>query len=306
MNGARRDDSGVATILVILAMTAILIGAALAIDVGGYVATARSAQSSADGTVLALAMDCAVEGAPVGGYEVYRKDGQTIDDPACRTALDAACPEYATVTVTDDVDGLLLVQSAGDVDRSATACWGTLGDANTVPLVISDCEFVEPSKGTLITLYLDDPKPQGRCLDLPGGFSQLNRTDCSVPISAGGIADGIFGGGGLQSKEDCLIHPPPEAPLPRTILIPIYDAKDCKENCSPSSLPFLIKGFAALEVTGYSFNGNVFGGSLGKKCPDEKDRGKYCIEGVFVEFVGFDGTPGPSGDFGVSVVYLYK
>ena len=43
-----RDDSGVATIFVILAMTALVAGAALAIDVGGYVAAARSAQNSAD------------------------------------------------------------------------------------------------------------------------------------------------------------------------------------------------------------------------------------------------------------------
>ena len=72
--------------------------------------------------------------------------------------------------------GLLLVQNAGEVDRSATACWGTLGGANTVPLVISDCEFVEPSAGTMITLYLDDPKPEGRCWTSPEVSASSPRT----------------------------------------------------------------------------------------------------------------------------------
>jgi hypothetical protein len=98
LNDSHRDDSGVATIFVIIAMTAILVGAAFAIDVGGYVATARSAQSSADGTVLAVAADCALPGTPIGDYLAYRKDGQTISDPACGNG-------EATITVTDDVDG---------------------------------------------------------------------------------------------------------------------------------------------------------------------------------------------------------
>lgn len=308
LNQSSCDDAGVATIFVILAMTAILVGAALAIDVGGYIATARSAQSSADGTVLALAADCALTDAPAGDYEVYRKvtEGQTINDPACRSGLDDTCPHYATVTVTDDVNGLLLLQSAGNVARDATACWGTLGEANTVPLVISDCEFVDPSAGVTVTLYLDDPKPEGRCLDLPGGFSQIAKDDCSVPISADGTVLGVKGAGGLQNKVDCLLNPPPADPFGRTVLIPIYNSEDCKLKCTPSSLPYLIKGFAALEVSGYSLNGKSYGGSLGKFCPDWKNRGNYCIEGVFVEFIPFEGEFGPSDDFGVSLVYLYK
>lgn len=294
-----RDDSGVATIFVILAMTAVVVGAALAIDVGGYVTAARSAQNSADATVLAVATDCALAGAPIADYSPYRKGGQTITAPACGAG-------EATITVTKSVDGLLLAQSAGDVNRSATARWGTLKTANTVPLVISDCEFRAPSVGETITLYLDDPKPQSGCSSLPGGFSQLDKADCSVTISSGGTVAGVTGVGGLQNKVACLTNPPPEAALPRTVLIPIYSASACQAIDCKGKGPYLILGFAALEVTGYSFNGNVYGGSLGKKCADDKDRGKYCIQGVFVDFIKFQGTPGPSEDFGVSLVYLYS
>ena len=54
-----RDDQGVATIFLILAMAFVFVGAALAIDVGRYVSEARSAQNSADATALAVATDCA-------------------------------------------------------------------------------------------------------------------------------------------------------------------------------------------------------------------------------------------------------
>jgi len=294
-----RDDSGVATIFVILAMTAMLVGAALAIDVGGYVAAARSAQNSADATVLAVATDCALNGAPIADYARYRKAGQTITTPACGSG-------ESTITVTKTVDGLLLAQSAGDVDRSATARWGTLSRANTVPLVIADCEFRAPATGTIVTLYLDDPKPQSGCSSLPGGFSQLDKSECSVPISANGTVAGVPGVGGLQNKILCLTNPPPAAALPRTVLIPIYSTSACKAIDCKGKGPYLILGFAALEVSGYSFNGNVYDGSLGKKCPDEKDRGKYCIRGKYVEWVSSLGTPGPSTDYGVTQVYLYS
>ncbi len=295
------DDGGVATIFVILAMTAVLVGAALAIDVGGYVAAARSAQNSADATVLAVATDCALTGAPIADYTPYRKDGQTITTPACGNY-------EATITVTKDVDGLLLAQSAGAVDRSATARWGTLGVANTVPLVIADCEFRSPDVGEVVTLYLDDPKPQTGCSSLPGGFSQLDKADCSVPITAGGYVAGVTGVGGLQNKVTCLTNPPPGPPasLPRIVMIPIYNASDCQITGCKGKGPYLIKGFAALDVTGYSFNGNVYDGSLDKKCPDEKDRGNYCIRGTFKEFIYIGGTQGPSTDYGVTQVYLYS
>ena len=293
---AEPDDRGVATIFLILAMVAILVGAALAIDVGRYVLEARSAQNSADATALAVATDCALTGSPITDYTPYRKDGQTTTPPVCAS-------NRATITVTKTVDQTFLQQSVGDVTRSATAKWGTIGKASTLPIVIADCEF-RADEGATVTLYLDDPKPQSGCSSLPGGFSQLLGEGCEVTITAGGFAPGKTGGD-LQKDVPCITNPNGPPALPYGVLIPIYDAQACADAGCKGKGPYKIKGFALLRVTGYSFNGNAYDGTLDKKCPDDKNRGKYCIRGLYKKFVTTRGTPGDSQNFGVSQVWLF-
>lgn len=293
-----RDDRGGATVFIIVALTAVMIGAGLAIDVGQYVAAARSAQNTADATALAVATDCALTGAPIADYSPYRKPGQTITAPACGSG-------EATITTTKDVDGLFLQQSAGDVDRTATARWGTIATANVLPLVISDCEFTQAllSSPSDIIIYLDDPKPQSGCSSLPGGFSRLAGTGCAVTISAGGTAPGQPGGA-LQNVVPCITNPNSPA-LPHDVLIPMYDTAACEAADCKGKGPYPILGFAAFHVTGYSFNGNNFAGTVGRRCPD-RTRGRYCIRGDFIEFTTSQGTPGPSTNFGATQVYLYS
>jgi hypothetical protein len=290
------DDVGSATIFLILAMVGVLVGAGFAIDVGQYVVTARSAQNTADATVLAVATDCALSGAPIADYSPYRKPGQTITEPVCGSG-------ETTITTTAPVSGLFLAQSAGDVDRSATAKWGPIGSAVTAPIVISSCEFSqELLDGSVdITLYLDDTKPQSGCSSLPGGFSQLVSSDCNVEITAGSTADGDPGGD-LNKQVPCITNPSSPA-LPNDILIPIYDSDACAASGCTGKGPYPILGFAAFTVTGYSFNGNNYAGTLGKNCPDNS-RGRYCLRGDFIKFTTSQGAPGDSTDFGVSQVHL--
>ena len=292
-----RDDRGGATVFIIVAITAVMIGVGFAIDVGQYVVTARSAQNTADATALAVATDCALTGAPIADYSPYRKPGQTINAPACGSG-------EATITAAKDVGGLFLQQSAGAVDRTATARWGTIATANVLPIVISDCEFSQAllDGSSDIILYLDDPKPQSGCSSLPGGFSRLDGDGCAVTISAGGTAPGQPGGA-LHKVVPCITNPNSPA-LPHDVLIPIYDAAACEAAGCKGQGPYPILGFAAFHVTGYSFNGNNYAGSLGKKCPDDKDRGRDCIRGDFVKFTTSQGTPGPSTNFGATQVYL--
>jgi Flp pilus assembly protein TadG len=295
-----RDDHGVATIILICAMAVIFIGAAFAIDVGRYVVEARSAQNSADATVLALATDCARTGSPIADYSPYRKAGQSINTPACGSG-------EATITVTTPVsDGLLLKQDAGSVDRTATAAWGTLSQATTVRLIISDCEFSQAllDGSTDVTFYLDDTKPQSGCSSLPGGFSQLlddGGDPCGVTVTAAGTVDGEPGGD-LQKQVACITNPTAPA-LPHDILIPMYDSAACEAADCNGHGPYPVLGFAVLHVTGYSFNGLAYDGTLDKKCPDAT-RGKYCIRGDFIRFTTSQGTPGPSTDYGTTQVYL--
>ena len=298
----RERDAGVTSIFVVVAFTALMIGMGFAVDVGQYVAAARSSQNSADATVLAVAIDCASSGGPIADYSPYRKSDQTISPPACGSG-------EATVTVTQQVSGLFLSLTAGNVNRTATARWGTLAAANVLPLTISDCEFDEAllDGSTDITIYLDDTKPQSGCSSLPGGFSQLDGaeqgSDCSVEISSGGTVDGDPGAD-LQKQVPCLTSPIGPA-LPHTVLIPLYDSAACQAAGCTGKGPYQILGFAAFKVTGYSLNGNNYAGTLGKNCPD-KTRGRYCLRGDFERFTVPTGTPGPSTDFGVTQVYLYS
>jgi hypothetical protein len=291
-----RDDRGVAAIFVIIAMTAVLVGAALAIDVGRYVFEARSAQNSADATALAVATDCALEGTPIADYSPYRKAEQSITTPTCGAGT-------TRVTVTRTVDQTFLPQSAGDVDRSATARWGSIASAATLPIVLADCEFPAGLLGgDNIIFYLDDTRPQSGCSSLPGGFSQLDGSGCSVEITAGNLAEGDPGAD-LQKVVPCITNPTGAA-LPRTVLIPMYDSVVCAASGCKGQGPYPIVGFAALEIDGYSFNGRSFGGTLGRRCPDDRTRGRYCISATFQRFTTSQGTPGPSEDFGVYQVWL--
>jgi Flp pilus assembly protein TadG len=291
-----RDDRGVATIFLILAMTAILVGAGLAIDVGQYVAAARSAQNSADATVLAVATDCALFGAPIADYSPYRKDGQTITAPVCGSG-------EATTTVTKEVDGLFLKQSAGAVDRSATARWGTLSGATTLPIVIAACEWAKfpVENSTNIIVHLPDTKKQTGCFSGPGGFGQLDDDDdgdpCSVAVSVPGTASGEPGNA-FRDIIPCI------PALPADVLIPIFDDAQCPaKDCQGNKL-YPIVGFAVFRLTGYSFQQGA-GGSLGKNGCD-KNIGKNCIRGDFIKTTTSQGTPGPSTNFGVTQIYLSK
>ena len=294
MTESDRDDRGVATLFLILAITVIFVGAGLAIDVGQYVVNARSAQNSADATALAVATDCALTGAPIADYSPYRKDGQTITTPICGDG-------EASITVTKDVDGLFLPNTtAGAVQRSATAIWGTLSGATTLPIVIAACEWAKfpVDASTDITVHLPDTKKQTGCASGPGGFGQLDDDDgdqCTVRISVPGMASGEPGNA-FRDIIPCI------PALPAELLIPIYDDEACPEKGCQGNKLYPIVGFAVFRMTGYSFQQGS-AGTLGKNDCD-KEIGKNCIRGDFITTTTSQGTPGPSADFGVTKIAL--
>jgi Flp pilus assembly protein TadG len=288
------DDHGVATIFAIIAMVVILIGAGLAIDVGQYVAASRSAQNTADATSLAVAADCAIIGSPTADYSPYRKPGQTINAPACGDG-------QTTVTATKTVGGLLLKQTAGDVDRSATARWGTLSGATTIPIIIAKCEFDQfPVEGASdIIIHLPDPKKTSGCASGPGGFGQLDSVDlCEVDITAGGTASGKPGND-VFKQIPCL-------PLPSDLLIPIFDETQCPVGGCQGNDQYPVLGFAVFHLTGYRFLAGGSGSNAGTLAIDTCDDtiGKNCIRGDFIKFTTLDGIPGESEDFGLYQIFL--
>jgi hypothetical protein len=288
----RRDESGVATIFVVLAMVALLGAAAFAVDVGALVAATRSAQNSADASALAAATDCARGAACPSDIAGYLKPGQTAPPPTIGA-------NTATATVSKVVGftfGPLIGVNSATAHRSATAQWGTLGGASTIPLIISQCEFdLALLDGTTdIILYLGDPSPHRGCTGSPpGGFAWLSQSGCSVATTEGGQ---VVGSVGVSSHggEGCVIPL-----LGQEVLVPIFSGY----SGSGSNATYTVAGYAAFKLTGYSFNGTDYSG-LPKKCPDDKTRGNYCIQGDFVRYTTQQGTPGGSTDFGVYFVDL--
>jgi Flp pilus assembly protein TadG len=286
------EDRGVATIFVVLALPVLVLLGALVFDGGRTIVARRQTQNAADSAALAKAQDCAL-GIASTNFTAYQTNGAVhANSPTCGAGV-------TTVSMSKTFDFAWRPNPA-IVTRTAIARWGTLGGATTLPIVISNCEFQAATLNSVmnITLYLDDPKPQSGCSSLPGGFSQLlTANDCLTQITAGGLAPGSPGAD-LQKVEKCI------TPLPKDVLVPLYNAAACQSSGCKGKGPYPILGFAMFHITGYSFNGNNYGGTLGKKCPEEKDRGKYCIQGDFIRFTTTQGTPGPSTDYGVTQVYL--
>ncbi len=296
------EDQGIATILVVLMMPLLVLFSALVFDGGRGVLARRQTQNAADAGALAKATDCArsISGT---SFTPYETNGAVLANaPTCGAGT-------TTVSMTKSISFMFRPGGGNaDVTRSATANWGTLGGASTLPIAISSCEFTQAllAGTTDIIIYLDDTKPQSGCSSLPGGFSQLEASAnfCYGVIIAGGFVDGQTGAPD-PNLDDCITNPDPNAaPLPYRVLIPMYDSSLCQTSNCTGAGPYKIVGFASFVVSGYSFTGNRYGGTLGNKCPDDKNRGNYCIKGDFIEFVQTQGTGGPSTDFGTRVVYL--
>ena len=294
----RHDDSGIASLFFVLAMVLILGVTAVALDGGAAIAAKRSVQNSADASALAVATDCARGAACPSSVATYLRTGETAAAPAVNTGAGTV-----TVTVSKTVNfnfAPIIGLNNGTVHRSATAKWSTIGSASTLPITISNCEFSQAllDGTTDIVLYLDDPKPQSGCSSLPGGFSEIQTTG---PCATSG-ANPIPGdpGADLQKIVPCI------TPLPQDVLVPMYDAAACLAAGCNGKGPYKILGYAMFHVTGYSFNGNNWGGTLGKNCPQQGVRGRFCLEGDFIRFVTSQGTPGPSTNFGVVQVSLIK
>jgi Flp pilus assembly protein TadG len=297
----RTDDSGVASIFFVLAMVLILGVTAVALDGGAAIAAHRSAQNSADAAALAVATDCARGAACPSSVAPYLQSGETAGAPAINTGAGTA-----QVTVSKTVDfnfAPIIGMNNGTVHRSATAKWGTIASATTIPLTIASCEFSQAILvGTTdITLYVDDPNPHTGCSATSGGFGKLTTTNaCTVAFTSGTTVLGQPGNS-FNGFPGCI------GTLPTNLLVPIYDSAQCDPNRCKGNGQYTLIGFAEFRLTGYSFNGNVFAGTLDKKCPDQQGLlGRNCIRGDFIQFVTSQGTPGPSTNFGLVQVSLIK
>jgi Putative Flp pilus-assembly TadE/G-like len=295
-----RDDTGATMILVSLCLVFLIGFVALALDVGALVQERRVLQNGADAAALAVATDCA-KGAcgPYTNTALSYANANADDGQADASVVFPTSSSVEVTTTTrsnagNTVEFLFAPVMGGDdgktVTRKATAQWGAIGSGATIPLIISSCEFsLSRLDGSAdIVLYMDSGPSCGLPGSPPGGFGWLDQSGCAVPVAANSTVPGTTGVSS-HGGEACVIQN-----LNTDILVPIYDAY----VGNGSHATYTVAGFATFRLSGYSFNGNDFGGTLGKQCPDEQTRGKYCIKGDFIRFSTQQGTIGGGQDFG--------
>jgi putative Flp pilus-assembly TadE/G-like protein len=305
----QRDDHGVATLFLVLAMVAILVGAAFAIDVTRYALEARYARNSADATALAMAADCARTQEATGDYSVHQKPGQIVTNES----VPAPCGNgEVKVKVTKPItDGILLQRSVGDVERSATAKWGGVGAADTIPLTLSECDFQRITAGGMPTgtrtvYFHSEPlnaAPPFNCntsssgQNLPGGFGWIGTGGCVAHVTLSTPSDS-----GNSPPNACKTEEQWRAMVGEDFLIPIYN--------KIIGNTYQIIGFAQFTFEGFKWNGNNNnGGTLAEKnCPHPVTPGVdlgasvTCLQGSFKKV--FTQGPGGGFDFGAKVVWL--
>lgn len=291
MRRVNRDDQGAVTLMVVLLMPLLVMFAALVLDGGRGVLARRQTQNAADAGALAKATDCA-KAISSTSFAPYELDGAVLaNTPTC---------DSGTTTVSMQRTVTLLFAPGGGtktVTRSATAGWGTIGGATTLPLIISNCEFSAGllSGSTPFYLHMGGTYVQPLCPGVsgapPGGFGWL-AGGCDLTTDAGSVLAAQPGNAGT---EYCVVPY-----LGQEVLIPIFTAY----SGSGDNATYTISGYVGFVLTGYSFNGADYGGEgMARQCP-LGNGATSCIRGHFVRFVTHQGEPGPGANYGAMHVSL--
>lgn len=324
---SRSDDSGAILILVALLMTVLIGFAALAIDTAALRQERRELQNGADAAALAVAKDCAAgdcldEAATANIYADLNASDNAANIgvvcgvgpglPACSTSPGGitGATGWAFVQTTThnpansgnsaEVDFVFAPVinggQGGTVQATATAAWGPIGRAATLPLIFSSCEFAEAG-GSInpavvpsgeIYIYFHNTVQAGNCPAGPaggdspisGGFGWLGASaNCQVTISSGGwISDKP--GNGVPNSCD------PNLWRGLEVLMPIYDGTN---GLTGNNGQYHVAGFVGFVITGYRFSGNTW--PNGFQCPEDNGNSGRCIRGHFTRVTS-------TGDFG--------
>jgi Flp pilus assembly protein TadG len=325
----RRDDAGAVIVWVALTMVVMLGMGALVLDVGQLYAERRELQNGADAAALAVAQDCAGgdcldEATTADTYaDDNAHDGNAAVDEVCGSGpgltpcatptADVPASDWVKVTTAtpddDKVDFVfapVLGHDTGTVDATALAAWGAVGRATTLPLTLSECEYIElggdVDAGTfpsgLNYVYFHDTDDAGTCpagpsgADLPGGFGWLDSSDeCGVDVTADGWIDDRTGNG---VPNDC----EPSDWQSAEVLVPIFDRTN---GLNGSNGEYHVAGFVGFRVSGYRFPGNEW--NNGFPCGEKPKGGTTYICGEFTRVVT-TGEIGDGPDYGARVVQM--
>lgn len=323
------DERGGVAVMVAVLLVAIFGMTALVIDIGSLFHERRQLQNGADAGALAIAEDCA-RGLPscalsvVGGTAKTYADENAEDDVSKVDGvdLDLAAREVTVRLRTELPGGANAIAhwfapvigiSDSPVLADATAVWGYIGGATTLPVTFSVCEFEQYVDITTGAGFEEpDPTtgeyPSGRghtilfhqgssfsgsttedCTgtagqDYAGGFGWLDSNDCSTSTDDGAWTDGSTGVGTPDSKVGCDSTYLNDDVWKNVVLIPVYDATN---DLNGTNAQYHIAGYAGFYVTGYRFSGGpewTRADYPGTPC-HPSDR---CITGYFTRWISAD------------------
>jgi Flp pilus assembly protein TadG len=326
----KRDDAGLAAILVVVASTFILAVVAIGVDVGRAVAVTRSAQNSADAVALATAMDCVRRGAMSADYEDYLQSAQAIGQGQTADLTAGSCPEgFVTATASETMDytfAKVIGMTDIDLDRPATARWSQLNSGVIFPFTFSTCAFPESftmgdttTPGTPLMLYGHGVRTTcNRDSDADGqsnnskGFVQ----DGCVMTSLGealkdGNGDSLSGTGCASDELNDYVG--------EDVLLPVWGSAAPDGPGGNAGSLYTITNLVGFHVLGWSLQGNgkdKYGGAMAGRCEaldgfrgDSTTVGedtKPCLYGYVTSFSSSTGghtdAPCTTGGAGLSAV----
>lgn len=324
-HGRRPDaDRGAVMTWVAIMIPALLVVAALVIDVGAMYVERRALQNGADAAALAVAQDCGNgncgdEWGVANQYVGLNATGANADvvcgsDPAgglapCSDGAPsgaAGASGWVRVRSTNDVD-FELMPGSRTITADAVAAWGPLGRGQGIPLIFSVCEFTalggDLHGGTFPSgtahIYFQgvgggaDPctaSPSGQ--DLPGGFGWLRPTPglCEGTYTVGEWASVDTGASATQACRNTL-----PTLIGEEIVIVMFD--DLQGQGSGGS--YHVAGFAGFRLMGFRFPG--LARPSGFRCPGQGNP--TCVFGEFTRVTTSGGEFGGT-DFGARVIRM--
>lgn len=307
----QHDDSGVASIIVILSAVLLLGAVGISVDVARAVAVTRSAQNSADSVALAMARDCVVRGGlSSAGYDRFIRTGPAIGNGQSQSLTAGSCSSGSTgVTATaietmDFTFAKVFGMTNTLRSRQATARWGQLASGVIFPFAFSNCSFPDAFRagtsvtpGDLMMLYGQgvvrttcSRDPDGTAGQAPNskgfilGGCQLTSIDGTLTDSQGNN----FGGTNCDSANL-------DAFVGKDVLLPVWG------TAAGTPSVYTIKNLVGFHVLGWSGNGNNRGGAMSARCTASSPPGfkgdpttigddtKPCLFGYVTSFTSTTG-----------------
>ncbi len=309
----RLNDSerGASAVVVAILMVTLLGFSALAVDLNALWWDKQELQNGADASALAIATDCAHGSCGTTTNQATADrltKGNKQDANATVDRIDLSQPHRVTVTVGSLRDHWLapvLGIDASTVRAAASAVWGGVGGATTLPLILSQCEFertVLDSPTGIVRVFgkTKDDKTGCRLGQTPhfvaGGFGWLKTNTLEACRTTLSVDDWASSSTGNTTPDGCPGDLLKKALTPgNEVLVPLFDATGGTGNNGT----YHVAGYAALKVTAFCLTNFV--ASTGADCTGSV----RWLEGRFVSYVATDAVRGDVPDhFGTVTISL--